>query len=121
MNAIPDKFAQWDAAYVLGALSPGGDGSSRSIWPSVLPVRRPSRSCCPPRPVGSDLTGGRCDVVAGGRQFGVRRSSELSAAEADVIDPGPPPSLLPKMIKTARTRRRRIVAAVAGLRRRLSS
>ena len=22
MNAIPDKFAQWDAAYVLGALSP---------------------------------------------------------------------------------------------------
>ena len=22
MNAIPDKFAQWDAAYVLGGLSP---------------------------------------------------------------------------------------------------
>ena len=22
MNTIPDKFAQWDAAYVLGALSP---------------------------------------------------------------------------------------------------
>ena len=22
MNAIPDKFADWDAAYVLGALSP---------------------------------------------------------------------------------------------------
>jgi hypothetical protein len=22
VNAIPDKFAQWDAAYVLGALSP---------------------------------------------------------------------------------------------------
>jgi hypothetical protein len=22
VNTIPDKFAQWDAAYVLGALSP---------------------------------------------------------------------------------------------------
>ena len=48
----------------------------------------------------------------------VRRYAEtpaLSAAQADVIDHGPPPSLLPKMIKTARTRRRRVVAAVAGI------
>jgi hypothetical protein len=46
---------------------------------------------------------------------GYAESSESSAAQADVIDQGPPPSLLPKMIKTARTRRRRIVAAVAGI------
>ena len=39
MNAIPDKFAQWDAAYVLGALSCRAEGSSKSIWPAARPAK----------------------------------------------------------------------------------
>jgi hypothetical protein len=44
--------------------------------------------------------------------------SETAAAtdpEAELIEPGLPSSLLPKMIKKARSRRRRMVAAVAGI------
>jgi hypothetical protein len=50
MNAIPDKFAQWDAAYVLrGAVScraPGVRGASGQL--SLLPVGRLG-TYCPPR------------------------------------------------------------------------
>ncbi len=47
VNAIPDKFAQWDAAYVLGALSPAERGSSKSIWPAARPARPRFRNWLP--------------------------------------------------------------------------
>jgi hypothetical protein len=39
----------------------------------------------------------------------------LTAAQTDVMEDGPPSSLLPELIKKVRMRRRRIVAAVAGI------
>jgi hypothetical protein len=40
---------------------------------------------------------------------------EASATETELIEAGPPTSLLPKMIEKARTRRRKMLAAVAGI------
>jgi hypothetical protein len=54
VNAIPDKFAQWDVAYVLrravSSRTPGARGASRQL--SHLPVGRLG-TCCPPRSAGS--------------------------------------------------------------------
>ena len=67
MNAIPDKFAQWDAAYVLGAPfscgATGVRGASGQL--SGLPGGRLGTGC-PARSASPGLTSGRSDVVAGG-------------------------------------------------------
>jgi hypothetical protein len=118
MNAIPDKFAQWDAAYVLGALSP----AERREFEEHL-------ASCPPCQAGvSELAGipgllaqvSPADAamlsLAVDNQVESGESSSSSDAEAELVEPGPPASLLPKMLEVAaRTRRRRIVAAVAGV------
>jgi Putative zinc-finger len=118
VNAIPDKFAQWDAAYVLGALSP----AERREFEEHL-------ATCPPcQAAVSELAGmpgllaqvSPADAamlsMAVDNHVGQEETADSSVTEAELVESGPPSSLLPKMIKAAaRTRRRRIVAAVAGI------
>ncbi len=117
MNAIPDKFAQWDAAYVLGALSPAerrefeehlascpacqAAVSELAALPGLLAQISPADAAM--LSLGDDSSAEYAETPA------------LSAAQAEVIEHGPPPSLLPEMIKKVRRRRRRMVAAVAGI------
>jgi hypothetical protein len=115
MNAIPDKFAQWDAAYVLGALSPAerrefeehlascpschAEVSELAAIPGLLAQISPADAAM------LDMADSTVEYT---------ETPESSDAPAEVIE-GPPPSLLPKMIKKVRARRRRMVAAVAGI------
>src|SRR4029453_15909787 len=117
VNLIPDKFAQWDAAYVLGALSPAERRefeehmsscaacqaaiSELAALPGLLAQISPADAAM--LSLAADRSG----------EYTARRAP--SAAQAEVIEDGPPPSLLPAMIKTVRMRRRRMVAAVAGI------
>ena len=117
MNAIPDKFAQWDAAYVLGALSPADRRefeehlstcaacqaavSELAALPGLLAQISPADAAM--LSLADDTSAEYAETPA------------LSAAQAEVIEHGPPPSLLPEMIKKVRMRRRRMVAAVAGI------
>jgi hypothetical protein len=117
VNTIPDKFAQWDAAYVLGALSPAERRefeehlascaqcqtavSELAAIPGLLAQVSPADAAILPMTVDN--------------QVGQGETAEMNDTEAELIEPGPPPSLLPKMIKKARSRRRRMVAAVAGI------
>jgi hypothetical protein len=117
VNAIPDKFAQWDAAYVLGALSPAERrefeehlASCPSCQAAVSDLAALPGLLAQLSPDDAAMLSMADETVAGSAETPV-----LSAVQTDVIEQGPPPSLLPKMIKKARTRRRRIVAAVAGI------
>jgi Putative zinc-finger len=115
MNAIPDKFADWDAAYVLGALSP----AERREFETHL------ASCAHCQAAVAELAG----IPGLLAQVSPADAAMLSmavdnqgteaptdgATEAELIEPGPPRSLLPKLIKKARSRRRKMVAAVAGI------
>jgi len=117
VNAIPDKFAQWDAAYVLGALSP----AERREFEEHL------ASCPHCQAAVSELAAipgllaqvSPADAamlsMAVDKQVEHDETAETSDTETELIETGPPPSLLPKMIKKARSRRRRMVAAVAGI------
>ena len=118
MNAIPDKFAQWDAAYVLGALSPADRRefeehlatcpqcqtavSELAAIPGLLAQVSPADAALLSMAVDNETGPGEPAAATGD-------------AETELIEPGPPPSLLPKMIKKARSRQRRMVAAVAGI------
>ncbi len=117
MNATPDKFAHWDAAYVLGALSPAerrefeehlagcpscqAAVSELAAIPGLLAQVSPGDAAMLSMAVDNDPGRGE--------------PSTTGAAEKELIEPGPPPSLLPKMIKAARVRRRKMLAAVAGI------
>ena len=117
MNGIPDNFAQWDAAYVLGALSP----DERREFEEHL------ASCPHCQAAVAELAGvpgllaqvSPADAamlsMAVDNEVGQVEPAAEGDGEAELIEPGPPPSLLPKMIKEARSRRRRMVAAVAGI------
>jgi hypothetical protein len=117
VNAIPDKFAHWDAAYVLGALSPAerrefeehlascpscqAAVSELAAIPGLLAQVSPADAAMLSMAVDNDT--------------GHVEQSTSSAADEELMEPGPPPSLLPKMIKAARVRRRKMLAAVAGI------
>jgi Putative zinc-finger len=117
VNAIPDKFAHWDAAYVLGALSPAerrefeehlascpscqAAVSELAAIPGLLAQVSPADAAMLSMAVDNDT--------------GHVEQSTASAADEELMEPGPPPSLLPKMIKAARVRRRKMLAAVAGI------
>jgi hypothetical protein len=117
VNGIPDKFAQWDAAYVLGALSP----DERREFEEHL------ASCPHCQAAVAELAGvpgllaqvSPADAamlsMAVDNEVGQVEPAAAGDGEAELIEPGPPSSLLPKMIKEARSRRRRMVAAVAGI------
>ena len=117
MNAILDKFAQWDAAYVLGALSPAERrefeehlASCKSCQAAVSELAALPGLLAQLPPDDAAMLSLADETVAGSTE-----TPALSGMQTDVIEEGPPPSLLPKMIKKVRTRRRRMVAAVAGI------
>jgi hypothetical protein len=117
VNAILDKFAQWDAAYVLGALSPAERrefeehlASCPSCQAAVSELAALPGLLAQLPPDDAALLSMADETVAGSGETPV-----LNGVQTEVIEQGPPPSLLPKMIKKARTRRRRMVAAIAGV------
>jgi hypothetical protein len=115
--AIPDKFAQWDAAYVLGALSPAERrefeehmSSCAACQAAVSELAALPGLLAQISPADAAMLG-----LANDSSAEYAETPALSAAQAEVIEHGPPPSLLPEMIKKVRMRRRRMVAAVAGI------
>jgi hypothetical protein len=117
VNVIPDKFAQWDAAYVLGALSPAERrefeehlASCPSCQAAVSELAALPGLLAQLSPDDAAMLSMADETLAESAE-----TPALSAAQSDVIEQGPPPSLLPKMIKKVRTRRRRMVAAIAGI------
>jgi Putative zinc-finger len=117
VNAIPDKFAQWDAAYVLGALSP----AERREFEEHLATCPPCYAAVSELAAIPGLLAQVSPADAAMLSMAVDNQGEYgettvpSTAEAELIAQGPPPSLLPKMIKKVRTRRRRMLATVAGI------
>jgi hypothetical protein len=118
VTTIPDKFAHWDAAYVLGALSPAERrefeehlASCPQCQTAVSELAAIPGLLAQVSPADAAMLSMTVDNQVG--QSG--ETAEMSDNEAELIDPGPPPSLLPKMIKKARSRQRRMVAAVAGI------
>jgi hypothetical protein len=127
MNASPDKFAQWDAAYMLGALSPADRReyeehlagcptcqaavSELAALPGLLAQVSPADAAMLSMAV--DNKGGHGEAATATATEA--ELMEATATETELIEAGPPTSLLPKMIKKARTRRRRMLAAVAGI------
>ncbi|HEY6810037.1 MAG TPA: zf-HC2 domain-containing protein [Propionibacteriaceae bacterium] len=117
MNAILDKFAQWDAAYVLGALSPAERrefeehlASCPSCQAAVSELAALPGLLAQLPPDDAAMLSVADEKVAESAE-----APALSGVQTDVIEQGLPPSLLPKMMKKVRTRRRRMVAAVAGI------
>ena len=117
MNGIPDRFAQWDAAYVLGALSPAERrefeehlASCASCQAAVSELAALPGLLAQLSPDDAAMLSMADETGAGSAEAPAR-----SGVQTEVIEQGPPPSLLPKMIKKVRTRRRRMVAAVAGI------
>ena len=118
MNTIPDKFAHWDAAYVLGALSPAERrefeehlASCPQCQMAVSELAAIPGLLAQVSPADAAMLSMTVDNQVG--QSG--ETAEMSDAEAELVEPGPPPFLMPKMIKKVRSRRRRMVAAVAGI------
>jgi Putative zinc-finger len=116
MNAIPDKFAQWDAAYVLGALSPAERREFEEHLASCPSCKAEVSELAAIPGLLAQISPADAAMLAMADDSTVEytETPESSAAPAEVIE-GPPPSLLPKMIKKVRARRRRMVATVAGI------
>jgi Putative zinc-finger len=117
VNTIPDKFAQWDAAYVLGALSPAERREFEEHLASCASCQAAVSELAALPGLLAQLSPDDAAMLSMADET-LAESAEtpaLSAAQSDVIEQGPPPSLLPKMIKKVRTRRRRMVAAIAGI------
>jgi hypothetical protein len=116
MNAIPDKFAQWDAAYVLGALSPAERREFEEHLASCPSCKAEVSELAAIPGLLAQISPADAAMLAMADDSTVEytETPESSAAPAEIIE-GPPPSLLPKMIKKVRARRRRMVATVAGI------
>jgi hypothetical protein len=117
VNAIPDKFAHWDAAYVLGALSPAERREFEEHMASCASCRAAVSELAALPGLLAQISPADAAMLslADDTSAEYAETPALSAAQAEVIEHGPPPSLLPKMIKKARMRRRRMVAAIAGI------
>ena len=127
MNAPPDKFAQWDAAYVLGALSPADRreyeehlASCPACQAAVSELAGIPGLLGQVSPADAAMLSMAVDNKAGHDETATPTATEAelmeaTATETELIETGPPSSLLPKMIKMARTRRRKMLAAVAGI------
>lgn len=102
MSDLSDRFATWDAAYVLGALAPG----ERREYEEHLAG---CRSC---QAAVSELAG-LPGLLA---QVPAEDACALvpAAAPAEVLDERPPADLLVR-VRTRSAGRRRLVAAVAGI------
>jgi hypothetical protein len=125
MNAPPDKFAQWDAAYVLGALSPADRreyeehlASCPACQEAVSELAAIPGLLAQVSPADAAMLSMAVDNQTGHGETATATEAELmetGSIETELIEAGPPPSLLPKMIKKARNRRRKMLAAVAGI------
>jgi hypothetical protein len=116
VNAIPDKFAQWDAAYVLGALSP----AERREFEEHLATCPHCQTAVSELAALPGLLAQVSPADAAMLSFAAENQAEhgeatVSETETELVETGPPPSLLPKILKAARHRRRKMVAAVAGI------
>ncbi len=100
MTAVPDRYSAWDAAYVLGALSP----AERREFEEHL------AGCPTCRTAVSELAG-LPGLLA---QVAPDDAALLAVAPEDVIDEGPPPGLVGKVMMKQRSRRRRLVLALSG-------
>ena len=99
MTAPIDRYGSWDAAYVLGALSP----ADRREFEEHL--------------VGCPACQAAVSELAGLPGLLAQVSPEdaaLLAATPDRLDDGPPRGLVSKMISGERARRRRLVGIVVG-------
>jgi hypothetical protein len=125
MNASPDKFAQWDAAYMLGALSPADRreyeehlAGCPTCQAAVSELAAIPGLLAQVSPADAAMLSMAVDNKTGHGETATATEAELmeaTATETELIEAGPPTSLLPKMIKKARTRRRKMLAAVAGI------
>jgi Putative zinc-finger len=127
MNASPDKFAQWDAAYMLGALSPADRreyeehlASCSACQAAVSELAGIPGLLAQVSPADAAMLSMAVDNKTGHGETATATATEAelmetTATETKLIEAGPPRSLLPKMIKKARTRRRKMLAAVAGI------
>ena len=125
MNASPDKFAQWDAAYMLGALSPADRreyeehlAGCPTCQAAVSELAAIPGLLAQVSPADAAMLSMAVDNKTGHGETATATEAELmeaTATETELIEAGPPTSLLPKMIKKARTRRRKRLAAVAGI------
>jgi len=100
VNVVPDQYSSWDAAYVLGALSP----DDRREFEDHL-------AGCPTCQAAVAELAGLPGLLA---QVAPDDAALLAVAPEDGLDGGPPPDLVSKVIKTRQSRRRRLVLAVAG-------
>jgi hypothetical protein len=117
VNAIPDRFAQWDAAYVLGALSPAERREFEEHLASCPPCQAEVSELAAIPGLLAQVSPADAALLAMTveNQTGHGETSASGVDETELIEPAPPPSLLPKMIKKVRARRRRMLAAVAGI------
>ena len=99
MTAPIDRYGSWDAAYVLGALSP----AERREFEEHL-------AGCPGCQAAVSELAGLPGLLA---QISPEDAA-LLAATPDRLDDGPPRGLLSKMISGERARRRRLVGIVVG-------
>jgi hypothetical protein len=115
MNAIPDKFVDWDAAYVLGALSPAERRDFEMHLAGCPPCQAAVAELAGLPGLLAQVSPADAAMLSMAVDNQVDGVSPDGATESELIEPGPPRSLLPKMIKKARSRRRKMVAAVAGI------
>ena len=99
MNGLSDRFATWDAAYVLGALSP----VERREYEEHL------AGCAACQAAVAELAG-MPGLLA---QVPPEDAALLAAAPVEVLDDGPPPDLLAK-IRGRSDRRWRLTRTVVG-------
>jgi len=100
VNAVPDEYVQWDAAYVLGALSP----AERREYEEHL-------AGCPACQAAISEVAGLPGLLA---QVVPEDAEVLAAVPGEPDADSPPASLLPKVIIKARNRRRRRIGAIAA-------
>ena len=117
MNTIPDKFAQWDAAYVLGALSPAERREFEEHIATCPSCRAAVSELAALPGLLAQLSPADAAILAMADDESPEaiEAPASNAAQTSLIEDGPPSTLLPKMIRKARTRRRLVVAAVAGI------
>lgn len=101
MSPVDDLYVQWDAAYVLGALSP----EDRRTFEEHL-------AGCPVCQQGVAEVAGLPGLLA---QVAPEDAAIWSAAPP--VDPAasPPDTLLPSLISRVRSRRRRLVTVLVGV------
>jgi Putative zinc-finger len=116
VNAIPDKFAQWDAAYVLGALSPAERREFEEHVATCPHCQTAVSELVAIPGLLAQVSPADAAMLSLAAENQVEQGeTATSDAETELVETGPPSSLLPKIIKAARHRRRKMVAAVAGI------